>query len=221
MIDVRGQPLLRRQVSLLNAAGVRKVTVVRGYRKEAIDLKAIETVDNDRYAETGELYSLNCARAALDGPCLVAYGDILYRDYMLDALLRAEGDIVIVADALWRDGEQPADGQVRDLVICDREYSTDYLVDGPVYLRHAGADVARDAATGEWIGLLKLSADGAAWVTAALDAMATEDGFEQADMPGLLNRLIADDREVRVKYITGQWLDIDNTLDLAHARNLL
>jgi phosphoenolpyruvate phosphomutase len=221
MIDVRGQPLLRRQVGMLNNAGVHNITVVRGYRKEAIDLSAIETVDNDRYAETGELYSLNCAREALDGPCLITYGDILYRDYMLHSLLRAEGDIVIVADALWRDGEQPEDGQARDLVVCDREYSTDYLVDGPVTLRRAGGDVARDDATGEWIGLLKLSADGAAALSAALEAMAGEDGFEQADMLALFNRLIADGQEIRVQYITGQWLDIDDMQDLARARNLL
>ncbi|MFT6581607.1 MAG: hypothetical protein ACJAU6_002046 [Alphaproteobacteria bacterium] len=28
----------------------------------------------------------------------------------MDALLRAEGDIVIVADALWRDREQSSEG---------------------------------------------------------------------------------------------------------------
>ena len=61
MIDVRGQSLLQRLVATLNDGGIRRVTVVRGYRKEAIDLTGIATVDNDRYAETGEVASLACA----------------------------------------------------------------------------------------------------------------------------------------------------------------
>src|SRR5690606_37072580 len=67
MIDVRGQPLLRRLVGTLRAAGIGEVTVVRGYKKEAIELPAITAVDNDRYAETGEVASLACAAAQLEG----------------------------------------------------------------------------------------------------------------------------------------------------------
>ena len=43
------------------------ITVVRGYRKEAVAVPGIKTVDNDRYAETGEVYSLACAREASGG----------------------------------------------------------------------------------------------------------------------------------------------------------
>jgi len=54
MIDVRGEPLLRRLVRTFKNSGVRDVTVVRGYRKEQINLPSIKTVDNDLYATTGE-----------------------------------------------------------------------------------------------------------------------------------------------------------------------
>ncbi len=221
MIDVRGQPILRRQIGMLNAAGVRDVTVVRGYKKEAIDLPSIETVDNDDYANTGELHSLYCAREALGQACLVSYGDILFRDHMLDALLRADGDIVIVADALWREREQSEEGLVRDLVVGDRAFSTDYLDDAPVRLQGAGRAVEVDDATGEWVGLLKLSDAGSTTVKAALEAMQQDGSLERGDVPALLSRLAADGHEVRVQYITGQWLDIDDALDLARARNLL
>jgi len=221
MIDVRGQPLLRRQVAMLNGAGIRDVTVVRGYRKEAIDLLSINTADNDRFADTGELYSLNCARKVLNQPTLVTYGDILFRDYMLDTLLRTDGDIVIVADALWQDREQSAEGLVRDLIIGDAAFSTDYLEDSPVHLLEVGNDVARDTATGEWVGLLKLSEAGAKTVAGELVAMEADGSLEKGDVPSLLTRLIAGGHKVRVQYITGQWLDIDDALDLARARNLL
>ena len=55
MVDMRGQSLLQRLVSTLTEAGVRETTVVRGYRKEAVAVPGIKIVDNDRYAETGEV----------------------------------------------------------------------------------------------------------------------------------------------------------------------
>jgi phosphoenolpyruvate phosphomutase len=221
MIDVRGQPILRRQIGMLNEAGVRDVTVIRGYMKDAIDLPSIETVDNDNYADTGELYSLYCARDALAGSCLVTYGDILFREHMLDALLRADGDIVIVADALWREREQSAEGLERDLVVGDRAFSTGYLDDAPVRLLGAGNAMEPGSATGEWVGLLKLSDAGAAMINAELEAMKQDGSLDSGDVPFLLNRLAARGEDIRVQYITGQWLDIDDALDLARARNLL
>ncbi len=221
MIDVRGQPLLRRQITMLNDAGVQDITVIRGWKKDAIDLPSIKTIDNDEYGSTKELYSLACARTALNKACLVTYGDILFRDYMLDRLLQTEGDIVIVADALWRDQEQSAEGMGRDLVVCDRQYSTDFLVDDPVYLKQAGPSVPEEIATGEWIGMLKLSDAGALLVKEELDAMEEEGVLAAAEIPDLLSRLIARGHEVRVHYITGNWLDIDDVHDLALARNIL
>lgn len=220
MIDVRGQPLLRRQVAMLNESGVQDVIIVRGYKKDAIDLPSVGTRDNDEFADTKELYSLACAREDLDGPCLVTYGDILFRPYMLDALLRAEGDIVIVADALWRDREQSAEGLVRDLIVADRAFTTNFLDDALVNLSAAGHGISPKDATGEWVGMLKLSKAGAAAVHVELDAMDADGLLRDAEIPDLLNRMMAAGHKVQVQYITGQWLDVDDVHDLAQARNI-
>lgn len=208
-------------LSISAALGVRDVTVVRGYCKEAIDLPSIQSVDNDDYADTGELASLYCARDALEGDCVVSYGDVLFREHMLDTLLRADGDIVIVADALWRQREQSAEGLVRDLIVGDRPFSTDYLDDAPVRLVRAGRAVDLEEATGEWVGMLKLTGLGSTAVKAELTEMKEDGCLRDSDVPVLLNRLIAKGQDVRVQYITGQWLDIDDALDLARARNSL
>ena len=68
-------------------SGVRGRTVVRGYRKEASPAGGITVVDNDGYAETGEVASLACAMPQLEGETVVAYGDVLFRRYILDDLL--------------------------------------------------------------------------------------------------------------------------------------
>ena len=81
--------------------------------------------------------------------------------------------------------------------------------------------VDAEAATGEWVGMLKLTDTGATAFRRELDLMAQEGSLREGDVPVLLNRLIAKNHKVRVQYITGQWLDIDDALDLARARNLL
>jgi phosphoenolpyruvate phosphomutase len=216
MIDVRGQSLLRRLVSTLADSGVRTVTVVRGYCKEAIALTGIATVDNDQYAETGEAYSLACARDRIEGETIVVYGDILFRRYILDGLLGVEGDIVVAVDALGSsDGVQT---RTRDLVSAERPFSGRYLDDAPNRLRAMSNDVAAAERCGEWIGLARFTAQGAAWLREELALLEAEGRLATADMPLLLTRLAAK-YPVLVHYVTGHWMDVDTVEDLSNARN--
>ena len=47
-------------------------TVVRGYRKEMVNLPSIKTIDNDLYERSGEAATLACAIDALKDDCLIA-----------------------------------------------------------------------------------------------------------------------------------------------------
>jgi phosphoenolpyruvate phosphomutase len=220
MIDVRGQPLLRRLVGTLRECGVGEVTVVRGYRKEAIDLPAIGTVDNDAYETTGEAASLACAIDRLAGPCVLSYGDILFRRHLLEALLAAEGDVVIAVDALQRNRADADPERVLDLVGCSRRYTGDYLEEeAPVWLDRIGNDLAPAQADGEWIGLAKLSARGAALVRAEIETMRADGSLARASLLEMLSRLIAAGHPIGVVYVLGGWLDVDDAFDLARARN--
>jgi phosphoenolpyruvate phosphomutase len=221
MIDVRGQPLLRRLIGMLREGGVRDVTVVRGYRKEMINLPSIVTVDNDLYASTGETASLACAFESLRGPCVVAYGDILFRHHVLDQLMETDGDIVVAVDALWRERRSEAREWVRDLVQCSRPFSADYLDDDPVFLKRAASDVPAAEVHGEWMGLAKLSAKGSDAVRTMIGAMRADGTLAKASLPGLFARLIDGGHPIRAIYIAGQWLDVDDAADLAAAGKFL
>jgi phosphoenolpyruvate phosphomutase len=218
MVDVRGAPLLGRLVGTLKEGGVTRVTVVRGYRKDAIAMSGIDFADNDDYATTGEVASLACARDRLDGHCVVVYGDVLFRRYILDGLLAAEGDIVVAVDALWRTRAGAARARVRDLAAASRPFSPDYLEDEPIRLAAVGSDIPEDKVVGEWIGLVRFTPRGAALAREEIALIAAEGRLAQADMPELLTRL-ASRHEVRVHYVAGHWLDVDDFADLADARN--
>ena len=216
MVDIRGQSLLQRLTTTLSEAGAREITVVRGYRKEAVALKGVKTVDNDRYAETGELYTLACAREAIAGETVVVYGDVLFRRYILDSLMTSSADIVLAVDAL--NLPKAAGANVRDLVVADRGFSGDYLDDAPAHLKSMSHGGDATGATGEWMGLARFSPHGAELLRAELDAMEAEGLLETGDLPQLFTRLAAK-HPVRVKYFTGHWMDVDTLTDLADARN--
>lgn len=213
MVDVRGRPLLEHLVATIRAANVRKITVVRGYRKETVAADGIETVDNDRHAETGEAFSLACARQLISGETFVVYGDVLFRGYFLDVLMRSEGDIVLAVDA-----SAAARARVRDLVAADRPFEGDYLDDACVHLQEMSSKIAPERIAGEWIGLARLTAAGAALVLSEIDLMEAEGILERADLPLLFTRL-AQRHPVTIQYFSGQWLDVDTMGDLADARN--
>lgn len=215
MVDIRGRPLLQQLVDTLAGSGVRDVTVVRGYRKEAVALPGIRTVDNDAFASTGEAASLACAADRLSGESVIVYGDVLFRRYILDAMLSVPGDVVIAVDASGgRPGARPANP--RDLVHADRPYHASDLDDAPATLTAIGR--GGDEACGEWIGLLRATARGSVLIREELDAMRADGTLACADMPDLIGRIAAR-HPVGVHYITGHWLDVDTLLDLADARN--
>lgn len=221
MVDIRGQPLLRRLVDTMNSANVRDISVVRGYRKEMVNLPTIKVVDNDLFATSGEAATLACAKEQLRGECLIAYGDILFRQYIMDQLIAAEGDIVLVVDALWKDRDPDPRSRLRDLVSCSTPFVTDYLDHGSVYVQSVGPDLAADDIDGEWIGLVKLSEAGADAMRNEVDNLGKSGGLSTAGMCDLFNNLIASGQDVQVLYVTGHWLDVDNQSDLEAARSFL
>ena len=219
MIEVQGQPLLRRLVKSFNDAGVSDVTVVRGYRKEAIDLPSIATVDNDAFETTGEAASLHAAMPRIDGPAVVSFGDILFRKYVLDQLLEASGDIVLAVDARFARGAMDAGDTARavDLVRCSESYTGAFLGAGSITVEQVGPNFPPVAADGRWIGLAKFSAAGAKALRDTLDAMAADGTLADADLMAVFARLKAGGATLHAEYVYGDWLDIHETADLLDA----
>ncbi len=218
MVDIRGKPLLQRLADTLSHVGIREISVVRGYRKESVALAGIRTIDNDRHAETGEAYSLSCAADRIDGETVVVYGDVLFRDYILEGIMATDGDIVLAVDALGAKLKPP--GRVRDLVAADHGFSGHYLDDRPAYLQEMSPDIAPQSISGEWIGLARFSTQGAVWLREEMAALESEGLLEKADMPVLLTRLAAK-HPVAIHYILAHWLDVDTLTDVGNALNFI
>ncbi|HJO89002.1 MAG: phosphoenolpyruvate mutase [Alphaproteobacteria bacterium] len=220
MVDIRGKPLLRRLISTMKKGGVRDIMVVRGYKKEKINLPSITTVDNDSYNTTNEAYSLSCALQHIEGDCVFSYGDILFRRSILDALLAASADIVLAVDARGHGFDFHDVERKVDLVSCTRSFSGDYFEETPpVSVVKIGNDLPSDDVHGEWIGLARTSARGSKIIQEQLGTMKKDGCLETSTMLDLFSNILEAGHHVEALYVAGHWLDVDDAFDLAKARN--
>jgi len=223
MLEVKGKTILERQVESLQAAGIRDVTVVRGYKKERVRVAGARLVDNDRYRETGELYSLFRADDALGGPVVVLYGDIIFEQGVLERLLRTTADAAVVVDRAFPDLLAAGHATLKrsDLVVTDTPTGGRRWVapEGGSRVLRIGPEVTPEEAHGEFIGLAAFSKAGAARVRevhAALQAERAE-GLEGASLTHLLQAMIDRGSQVVAVEIHKGWMEIESFDDYRRA----
>jgi len=217
MVPVAGTPLLHKLVAQFRAAGIHAITVVRGYAADKVYAPDAEFVENDDFEGTGELLSLHKARDCIHGDAIISFGDILFRQHILNNLLAEEHDIVIAVDAMWeRKRERQANGYI-DYITATRSYSLRYDEED-VFLEKMGPDLSAGKIHGEWIGLIKTTASGSAGLCEALDVLSKRPDFCRLRFDDLFNHLVSKGQRIQVLYITGQWLDVDHLADLAQAQ---
>lgn len=151
LIEIGGRSLLHRYLEILAGQGIRRTTIVVGYRQEMIRA-AVErdacgvTVDflvNDQF-HRGSISSLWIARAALDADVIVMDADVLFHRDILRRLVESSHENALLMDETVRQtGEEcmvvVAGGRVIALTkkMPDRY---DYAGEGVGFLRVRHAD---------------------------------------------------------------------------------
>lgn len=215
MVPIGGVPLLHKLVAQFRAERIKDIVVVRGFGKEQVHAPDVHFVDNDAFATTGELSSLSKAAKHLEGLVVLSYGDILFRRYILTNLLTEPGDIVIAVDAAWQ--ERANIVGCHDYASTSRPYSIKYNED-EVFLREMSPAMPPDRVDGEWIGLLKATPKGTTAIKSALEELAGRSDFRSLQLDDLFNHLVRAGHPVKVIFVTGHWLDVDNLEDLSQAQ---
>ena len=124
MIEVNGTPILHKLIAHFRHERINDIVVVRGYRKDSVHADGVHFVDNDNFATSGEVQSLNEAYDSLNGEVVISFGDILFRSYILSSLLEAKDDIVIAVDAAWE--QRGSFNGLEDFVRVSQPYSLEY-----------------------------------------------------------------------------------------------
>jgi phosphoenolpyruvate phosphomutase len=217
MVPIRGVPLLGHIVDAYNSVGIKEILVVRGYRKEAVDLPNLTYVDNDAFEETGELHSLLTALQTKKGrfqTTIISYGDVLFNTYIPQTLLQAKDDFVIFVDSNWQ--EKSSYTRLGGFAECTAPNSRKAFYT-QIHLKQLGTAISQDLIHGVWMGFFKVSAQGATQVYEILPELLGKPAHRKAGMATLFQELLRMNYPIRVIYTVGHWLDINNLEDVVQA----
>jgi len=231
LLDIKGKTILERQIGTLNEANIKDIVLIRGYHKEAIQVPHIRYYDNNRYEETGELFSYFCAEHEMTGRCLFLYGDIIFDATILQKLLKSAADISLVIDLSWADQHQHfSELPLRpDLVQLESSPGKSFRYVTPETANRIvkiGRDVSPDDAHGEFIGLSMFSDHG---ITALKEVYrdvlqhSSSKGFHEAStidhasLTDLIQECIDRGYEVRCIPIYKGWMEVDSFEDYQKA----
>lgn len=227
LLDIKGKTILERQIAALNECNIKDIALVRGYKKDAIALPNIRYYDNDRYEETGELFSLFCAENEMKGRCVILYGDIIFDTAILEKLLKSPADITLVVDLAWYDQQQHGKVQRHvnpDLVILQdppgKTYLSRYVLpDEQNRVLKIGQHLPHDQAHGEFIGMAMFSEKGIeAFKQAYRDALKKHEAkgfheagsFAKASFTDMIQELIDRGHTVNCVPIFKGWMEVDS-----------
>ncbi len=96
------KPIIVESIQSLARAGIRDVLIVTGHlagHYESFDVDdgvSLRTVHNPRYAESGSMYSLYCARESLTDSFLLLESDLIYEPRALTELLNHAADDAVL-----------------------------------------------------------------------------------------------------------------------------
>jgi phosphoenolpyruvate phosphomutase len=217
MLPVAGKPLLSHLVEAFKKERINDITVVGGYRADAIEKGGIRLVVNDKHDSTGELASLACAAQHLNGDTVISYGDLLFRSYILRDLVEAQSDFCVVVDS----SQAPQAGaSATDFAYCST--GDDRALFGQkVWLESvvgAGQTLIEGRAPqGRWMGLINVRAGARERFVETLSQLQQRADFDTLDMAALLNALIAAGQKIEVQYVHGHWRGVNDLDDFRRA----
>ncbi len=210
LLRVHGKSILRTQINAFLNMGIKDITIVRGFHKEAIVEPNANYVDNDDYAETSELYSLYLAKDQIKEDTIISYGDIIYKEYILLNLISSVHEGILVADADYEPRES-----TQDFVNTDQKWSRS-LYGKKVELNEISSNMKEDKINGEFIGLFRLSGEVVAPFKKELEMAASLPDFKTTRLIDFMNNFIKK-HTLYVNFIRGAWLDINTIVDLQKA----
>lgn len=214
MVELLGKPLIQHQIETLRRNGIDDIHIATGYLEEKIDFEKTIKHFNPKYASTNMVYTLFCAEQVMqDDDLLIAYGDIVFNDDVLQKIIQSNSDISVVIDKDWRKYwsarmENP---------LLDAE-TLKINTEGTI--KELGKKPSSyDEVEGQYIGLIKIKQSMLGKFKdyyKGLDRLKTYDGknFENMFMTSFLQMIADNLSPLTPVFINNGWIEVDAPSDL-------
>jgi choline kinase len=222
LVEVMGRPMLEWVLDALGRAGFARkdVVFISGYAEDVLRARypELQYVRNAGWEKNNILHSLMCAREFLGDGFVSTYADIVYEPEVVEKLVANPHDIVLGCDTAWR----------RRYTQRSQHPETDaekMRAEGERVLEVNRA-IPSDQASGEFIGVMKLSPSGARRFVDTFDELESRlagkvwrDGrvFEMSYLIHQLQHMLEQGSAMHRENTDGGYMEIDTLEDLAMA----
>lgn len=223
LIDIAGKTILERQVDLFKQAGLKDINVVVGYKSEMFDMPSVKFILNENWQNTFSMNSLMLAKDKMKNGFVYINPDIIFEQDLLEKLLKADGDIVVVVDDSFPYHKHEIDKRL-DLVIAKgtgissgfREIKTKNKE-----IKKIGKKINIDEATHLALSFVKFSDEGAKnFIKVYEECLRNHKGpfqevesVDKADFSDILQEMIT--RGFKINYVETHkgWLELHTEKD--------
>ena len=222
LLPVCGKSILQHQLDAFRHNGITDISLIKGYKKEKIQVPQLKYYINDNYEKNNILNSLMYAETEMDGAFIASYSDIVFHPSIVQKLMACPADIAIAVDSDWQkkyDGRTHHPPEEAEKVAFNQEHVL--LETGKVMTRKV---------TGEFLGMVKCSGRGAEIFKAYFKKakqefmgkpFITAKVFDKAYITDFLQYLTNEGVPVTCVPIDRGWTEIDTEQDLHRASSIL
>ena len=235
LLDVNGQSILERQISVFKKLGIFDITVIIGPHTEKFTFKDISFIQDKNYLEHDILSSLMLAHSIMYDDVIVSYGDVIFDEHVLQPLINFKGLIGLCIDLNW---EKNYDGRKLEL---KQEATTVQIKNNMCTKIVDGRELAKSKIKGdlkysnyerqklgEFVGLMRLSKHGSTifikrykeLINSHIGSFHEAPSISQAYFTDMLQEMIDNDTEILPIPVQGKWCEIDTIEDLKRAENM-
>ncbi|MFW9875367.1 MAG: sugar phosphate nucleotidyltransferase [Candidatus Thorarchaeota archaeon] len=226
MLKINGKTILQNTIELFRKNGINDISVIKGYKKEKINLPNVTYFENTDFMNNNILHSLMFAREKLEEAIkkgedvVITYSDIWYNDGVVKALVQSKEAIASIVDTDWEvyyDGrtDHPID-EAENVIMDDNKKM---LKIGKHIFTN---DIPKDK-QGEFIGLWKFTPEGTKIflkhfdrlnsILSKLDSYQNTKEWQKSYITDIFQEMIDKGEKLHCVLIKKNWAEFDTVQD--------
>ena len=221
LLKINDKSIIEIQLDLFKKNQLSDITIIVGPNKEKFKFKNVNYVLDDDFQNHDILGSLMASKSIINDDILISYSDIIFDENILRSMLDFKGDIGIAVDLYWEKNYvnriQHPKSQADNVLLQNNKI---------LKIRKNIKESKSTQNLGEFIGLIKLSKNGAKIFVEKFNHLIKShkgkfhdaQSFKTAYLTDMLQELIDLNFDVEPIICSGKWCEIDTPEDLQAAR---
>ena len=219
LIKINNNSIIGTQLELFNKSD--DIVIITGPNADKFNFKNVTYINDTNHKKHDVLGSLMVAKSHMNNEIVTTYSDIIFDEKILNSIMEFKGDIGIAVELNWEkryiNRDQHPKSEADNVIIHNGEI---------LKIKKNISESKDDQIIGEFIGLMKLSKEGAKiFKNKYSELEKTHEGkfhnapsLERAYLTDMLQELINSGLKVSPIIINGNWCEIDTPQDIEIAK---